>query len=678
MPYINVLFMSVARKSILDFTSVIVVIFYVLLTVVRNMRTLMGRRSERSSPGPQRAGGLFLATLWFGLLAGWLELGFVLAQRAANPHLSDDMLRTNRHFVWMIPVADALIFSVIGLAVTVLAWFRWEFARWIAMRLPIGMCFCTLLLTIEGLHVIAAMVLACGLASTIGPCLEHWAVRFGSLMRVSFAAMFVSLVVLTGLTYERVTRAEQRALSLRPPAKPGVPNVLLILLDNVRAASLSLYGHNRPTTPNLERLARKGVTFSEARSTAPWTLPSHASMMTGRWPHELSVGWDLPLDRTFPTLAESLEREGFATAGFVGNVHFCNAIYGLGRGFARYEDAYENQTVSLFETVWSSGIGRRIIQVLGYPIRLTDGDTYVRKTAEMLNRDVLGWLGRRPASQPFFVFVNYYDVHRPYDLLGGPDTRFGMAALPVTEQAEIDKKFMDLAGEKPVSDDLTNRRVVNEGFALYHDQYDSCLAYLDQQVGLLLDEIERRGLLDNTVVIVTSDHGEQLGEHGVIAHGASLYRPEVHVPLLVIPPARSSTARIVNEPVSIREIPATVAALVDLGPRNPYPGRSLTRFVGDRSEQSPETSPVLCEVQRNELLPCTAQIPSSIGPVRSLVSREWVYIRNADGREELYDLAHDPLDSVDLTRYPQSRPVIDRFREEFGRLYSDATFPALK
>jgi arylsulfatase A-like enzyme len=643
---------------------------------VRNMRALIARRAGRSSPGFHRAVGLFLTSLWLGLLAGWLELGFVLTQRAANPHLSDDMFRTNRHFVWMIPVADALIFSVIGLAVALLAWFRWELARWIAMRLPIGMCFCTLLLTIEGLHVIAALVLACGLASTIGPCLEHWAERFRSLVRVSFPMMVVSLVVLTGLTYERVTRAEQRALFLRPPAKPGVPNVLLIVLDNVRAASLSLYGHNRPTTPNLERLAHKGVIFSEARSTAPWTLPSHASMMTGRWPHELSVGWDLPLDRTFPTLAESLEREGFATAGFVGNVHYCNALYGLGRGFARYEDAYENQTVSLFETVWSSGIGRRIIQVLGYPIRLKDGDTSVRKTAEMLNRDVLSWLGRRPVGQPFFVFVNYYDVHRPYVVQGGPDTRFGLAALPLAEQAEIDKKFMDLAGGTPMPDDFTNRQIVNEGFALYHDYYDSCVAYLDHQVGLLLDEIERRGLLENTLVIVTSDHGEQLGEHGTIAHGASLYRPEVHVPLLMIPPTRSSTSRIVNEPVSIREIPATVAGFVDLGQRNPFPGRSLTRFVGDRTEQPPETSPVLCEVQRNELLPRTARIPSSLGIIRSLVSRDRVYIRNADGREELYDLAHDSLESVDLTKYPQSRPVIDQFREDFRRLYSDGTYPA--
>ena len=156
----------------------------------------------------------------------------------------------------------------------------------------------------------------------------------------------------------------------------------------------------------------------------------------------------------------------------------------------------------------------------------------------MLNRDVLGWLADRPADRPFFVFINYYDAHRPYVLPADPDRRFGLAALPIAEQIEIDKRFLDLAKGKPAPADLAHQQIVNEGFNLYRDSYDSCIAYLDRQVGLLLDEMERRGLLENTLVILTSDHGEQLGEHGVIAHGVSLYRQEVHVPLLLIPPSR--------------------------------------------------------------------------------------------------------------------------------------------
>ena len=628
----------------------------------------------RSIRGPR---GLFLMTLWFGLLAGWLELGLVLALRAVNPHVSLDMLRTNRHFVWMIPVSDALIFGGVGLLIASLARSR-RLAWWTTLRLPIGLSFLTLLLTIEGLNVVGAITLACGLASIIGPWLERRAgAAFGRLVLVSLPAMAVGLIVLTGVTYDRVTSAEVRAMSLRPPAKPGVPNVLLIVLDNVRAASLSLYGHRCPTSPTLERLALQGRRLLwRPRSTAPWTLPSHASMMTGRWPYELSAGWDRPLDGKFPTLAEALEREGYATAGFVGNIYYCSGtLFGLGRGFARYDDAYENQTVSLFETVRSSGLGRRVVQALGYPIRLEDGETSVRKTAAMLNRDVLGWLAGRPADRPFFVFVNhYYDAHRPYVIPGDSEPRFGMAAtLPLAERVEIDKRFMGLAGGKPVPADLANQQVVNDGFNLYRNSYHSCIAYLDRQVGILLDEIERRGLLSNTLVILTSDHGEQLGEHGAIAHGASLYRPEVHVPLLVIPPSRSSTTKTVDEPVSIREIPATVAEWVDMGPQNPFTGPSLARFVNGGSARRLETSTVLCEVEHSPTLPRTAQIPSSLGRIRSLVSRDRVYIRIEGVREELYDRVHDELESVDLAGYPESRPVICRFREELSRLVGGAT-----
>ena len=119
---------------------------------------------------------------------------------------------------------------------------------------------------------------------------------------------------------------------------PSAANVILIVLDTVRAESLSLYGYHRDTTPNLTRLAARGVRFDRAFATAPWTAPSHASMFTGRWCHELSVGWNRPLDGTSPTLAEFLGARGYATAGFVANTTYCSYETGLDRGFAHYED----------------------------------------------------------------------------------------------------------------------------------------------------------------------------------------------------------------------------------------------------------------------------------------------------------------------------------------------------
>ena len=110
------------------------------------------------------------------------------------------------------------------------------------------------------------------------------------------------------------------------------------MLDTVRADHLSLYGYERPTTPALEQFAQQGIRFDQARATAPWTLPSHASMFTGRWPHELGEEWMTPIRGNFPTLAEYLGDHGYATAGFVANVGYCSQETGLARGFTHYED----------------------------------------------------------------------------------------------------------------------------------------------------------------------------------------------------------------------------------------------------------------------------------------------------------------------------------------------------
>jgi arylsulfatase A-like enzyme len=637
------------------------------------LQGVLGKNAGDGSPKGSAA--LFLIAFWFGIVAGWLELGLILVQGALYPHVTMEMIRTNCHAVWMIPVSDILILGVVGLTLALVACIRRDLAWWMALRLPLGLCFLTLLLTIDGLYAVASVILACGLACAIGPWVGRRALAFGRLVRVSLPLMAVSLIVLTGLSYQRVTSAEHRALSACPPAKPGAPNVLLIVLDAVRASCLSLYGHPRPTTPNLQRLASRGIVFTEARSTAPWTTPTHASIFTGRWPHELSVRLGVPLDGTFPTLAEVLGREGYATAGFVGNFYYCSASHGLGRGFARYEDAYENQSVSPFEIVWSSALGKRIVRALGYSTQLEDGVTLLRKTAPMLNRDVLGWLAARPADRPFFAFINYYDAHRPY-VFQEPEPRFGTATLPAAERIEIEKRFMDWSAGIPAPPDLTAQQIVSDLCTLSHDSYDTCIAELDRHVGLLLEEMERGGLLENTLIIVTSDHGEQFGEHGTITHGTSLYRAEVHVPLLVVPPARLPAVKVVSEPVSVREIPATIAEWVNLGSRNPFPGHSLTRFLNAGTEQLHEVSPVLCQHQDNIAFPDPTKIPPACGPASSLVSRDYTYIRRDDGHEELYGLSSDPLESINLAEHPQARPVIEWFRAEMTRLCRDATSSA--
>jgi arylsulfatase A-like enzyme len=296
----------------------------------------------------------------------------------------------------------------------------------------------------------------------------------------------------------------------------------------------------------------------------------------------------------------------------------------------------------------------------------------------MLNRDVLGWLAKRPAGRPFFAFLNYYDAHPPYNPPADANEHFGMAALPREHRLEVEARFNSWAAGMPVPADSDPASIYRDGVELFRDTYDSCIAYLDREVGLLFDELERRGELENTLVIVTSDHGEHLGERDLVGHAMSLYRREVHVPLLVVPPSasRPPALPVVRAPVTLREVPATVAEWVGLQPRSPFPGRSLTRFLAGDEGEPPDPAPVFSEVEHIQVHPRLEHIPASLGPVGSLVSPGWVYIRAAGGREELYDLVNDPDEANDLAGVPQSGAVLARFREELGRHCRCANAPA--
>lgn len=442
-----------------------------------------------------------------------------------------------------------------------------------------------------------------------------------------------------------------------------------IVMDNVRAESLSLYGYNRPTTPRLDELARTAVRFDSARSTAPWTLPSHASMFTGQWPHQLSVDWVRGLDETHPTLAEFLARQGYTTAGFVANTYYCNARYGLDRGFARYEDFLENQIVSLFEIVRSSSLGKSALMLMGYSMRFAPADVGSRKTAATINRTALDWLSRRPADRPFFLFLNYYDAHSPFIPPEEATRRFGLCALSHRDQVEILKRAHDLDRAQPAPSDAERVRLQRQATDLLVDGYDSSIAYLDEQLGRIFEELQERGLLENTLVIVTSDHGEHFLERGFAGHGMSLYRREIHVPLLIFPPSGAPDRRVVPEPVSLRDLPATIVEMLDLAKGSPFPGSSLSRFF--RPGLGPPESrldPVLSEVGHQTTMAPTPGVPASLGPARALTMEKEVYIRNGDGGEELYDRVQDPGETqnrISAGSVPQS---VEQYRELFDRL----------
>jgi arylsulfatase A-like enzyme len=642
------------------------------------------RLLERSSGAPEsgrRLGPLDVLVLsaWCGLAAGELEV----AARVLYKHWSatNQLYGMTRHFVWVVPLVDLSLFLGMGTcwAVATKLWPRR--AGWLGPRLIVALAILPALLVAgPRVYLVAWLTFAMGIASCLAGVLERHAAGMRRRLMVTFPALLGIVVVQAGAIVGG-DRLAQRREDGRPLPPPGSPNVLLVVLDTVRADHLSLHGYGRRTSPALERLAARGIRFDRARAAAPWTLASHATLFTGRWPHELDARWMHPLlNEKIPTLAEYLGTRGYATAGFVGNTFYCSYDSGLNRGFTHFDD-YLFET---FETVRSAllvdivlkdlneigpALARRVPMVPWLfpgglvPRRFAVGE---RKDAGVVNREFLDWLSRRRGPhRPFFAFLNYMDAHTPYLLPLGAECRFGPG--PRTEA-----DFLLLDGWPR----LDKRRVPQEGQVLARDAYDNCLAYLDARLGELVDELQRRGVLDQTVVIVTADHGEGLGEHELFDHGQSLYRTEIRVPLVMVLPARDRPQGAIGEPVSLRDIPATIADLVSPGAKPPFPGRSLIR---SRRETSPaQSAPHPVDVVLSELTapnpndPNQGRSPAYRGPLISLAEGDFVYIRNeGDGGEELFDEREDAHELINRAGAAAMLPVLQRFRDRLRHAKAD-------
>ena len=596
---------------------------------------------------------------WFGLVTGFLELAILLIWHRLAIATVLGALQINRHFTWMIPLAQLGLFLICGLPLAVLAVFRRVPARLAADLLFSTLAFFALLSIIKGLYATAAFVLALGLGYQLGRWLAAHGGPFFRFQRFSLPFLLGGVAVLGGVAYDRLELEETRAQAALTKPTPGAPNVLLIVLDTVRADRLSMYGYNRDTTPNLARLAERGVIFSEARSAAPWTLPSHATLFTGRWPHELNVSNDRPLDTTYPTLAEFLAKHGYATAGFIGNTYFCNSWFGLARGFLHYEDYYEqNVIVSPGEALRSTALGRWLIRRVGTACHVRPETANTPKDAQRVNRDFLRWV-EATRGRPFFAFLNYFDVHDPYVTPPGFDRHFGLKP-----ESPADLETIRNWHHARKSKDIPERDAT-----LIRDAYDDCLAALDEELGRLFAALEQNGVLRDTLVILTADHGEELGEHGLYGHGKSLYRRELHVPLLVIGPTGSRIPQggLIAEPVSLRDVAATCGgSALGLAEASPLPGHSLARlWEPTPSSSAPFVphSPVLSEVAvRTKVSRHRLAAPAMRGPMASLIVDGKVYIRDAMGREELYDLAGDPAETENLAGSAAALPALGRCR----------------
>ena len=569
---------------------------------------------------------VLLLGLWFGLFTGFLEVGLLAIRSYGLGHL----IHVSWQFPWMVPVANAMIFLVPALGLTIA---DLVFPKLVPFRLLLfvflGMSSAAFLFLFTQVSTYALAVLAVGVGFQLSRVLGRKRSGLERLVLRTTPWMLGLVALLAAGMIGWSRWSERRGAAQLAAAPGGAPNVLLIILDTVRAANLSLYGYDRETTPNLKQFATGGVRFDQAFSTAPWTLPSHASLVTGRWPHELTADWVVALDGRYPTLAEYFTRHGYRTGGFVANVGYCAAEFGLARGFNHYQD----YPITIPTILQSSSIGRKIDRSQQLRKLVRSDQHMVRVAAPTINGGLLRWLDHR-GNRPFFAMLNYYDAHGPYLPPAPYDKMFDPRGRP-NNYSPL-HRFLGRPSPTGLAAPIVEREIA---------QYDGALAYLDHELGELFAELDRRGILGNTIVVVTADHGEEFGEHGVFDHGNSLYRPSVQVPLLIVGPGHTPGGASVNQAVSLRDVAHTLVDLATPGEDNPFPGMSLRRFWTD---SLPAEDPVLSEVSKGIRTP--RWYPVSRGDMKSVVAESLRYIRNGDGKEELYGLLNDPWETRDLVK----------------------------
>jgi arylsulfatase A-like enzyme len=581
--------------------------------------------------------GLLALAVLLGIATGLVE-GLVLWTK----HWAfGQVIFVSRHVLWMTPVVYAVIFGILGVAFGVAALVVPRLAtKPVIVFALVSFGIGCLLLPVGQLNRIAAALLAAGVGFQAAQLSRRDPARARRLLARASLGL-TGVVCAAGLTGEVLLRTDSSGYRGPVTAEgAGVVNVLVIVWDTVRAESLSLYGHERATTPRLDRLAAESVVFDRAFSASPWTLPGHATLFTGRLPHELSASWFQRLDDAQPTLAEVFRLAGHATGGFVANHNYTAYDSGLARGF----DVYRDYRLSLGQLIRSSAFtqtssGARMIRARSLeelwgglreanwsPPQKRDSD---RKHSDELNQQFLAWV-EGLGGRPFFGFINYFDAHEGY-----------------WSPPEFRERFP---------------RGLEGG-------YESAIAYQDDRVGLLLDELQRRGILDNTIVVITSDHGELLGEHGLFGHAKALYVPLLHVPLMVRYPAEAPQGRRVSTAVSLRDVGATILDLAGLRLSSPIGGASLRHTWGGESTVEPQ--PLLAEVEEGRNNP--PEDPISRGDMQTVLSQGWQLILNGDGVEELYAYEGRPGDETNLIDDPEARPQRDALRAQF-----DDAFPGLR
>jgi arylsulfatase A-like enzyme/cytochrome c-type biogenesis protein CcmH/NrfG len=420
--------------------------------------------------------------------------------------------------------------------------------------------------------------------------------------RYGLLAVVLLLIIRTVWRWPRRTwsleESPQTSAKSEEAYQPDLPtkeirNVVLISIDTCRADHLNCYGYSRKTSPNIDAVAEDGIIFNHAVTPVPITLPAHSSMLTGMIPpyHKVRDNSHYRLSDSNITLAEILREKGFATGAFVSSF-VMDSQFGLDQGFDTFNDDLPEKEQQGFQF----------------------GLINERKAEEVTSLANI-WLEEH-RNDKFFLFLHYFDPHYPYV----SHKRFLSPSLPL--------------------------------LALTRDRYDSEIAYTDYHIGRVINKLKQLNLYESTLLIITSDHGEGLGQHSENSHAFFIYHSTVHVPLIIKIPGGPKGIRI-NDIAGLIDIVPTVCGSLGIAVPPDVQGKNLNSFL------ERETTPV-----EQRYLYCESLMPTKFGfgPFLGLVSGHWKYFHISE--PELFDLRQTPIESKNLLNQQthQARIMQDQLR----------------
>lgn len=397
------------------------------------------------------------------------------------------------------------------------------------------------------------------------------------------------------------------------------PNIVFIMIDTLRADRLGVYGGTGGHSPTVDAIAAEGVVFERAVAPAPWTQPSIASLFCGCYPgvHQV-LKYDLAMagsyrgapkvrvfDDSFDTLAEGLRSKGYATAAFVANP-FILSEYGFGQGFDHFDASFAANTTP----------GR------------------------VVNDAAVTWLAQRDVDRPFFIYLHYMDVHGPYEagpefldpLLDALERSTDLHALGPSELQSLPAYLRRLPRHHTNAE--RHRRLAR--YREYWDaRYDAGVREIDHHLAHLRARLDQMGLWRPSYVVLTSDHGESLSEHGVWEHGLSVYHRELHVPLILRWPGMLRAGTRVGDLVRLIDVLPTIGDQLGIDLDGPVQGRTAVPLLAGGTDSEPRAA--LVEGIK-------------IGPEQqALYSEGWklIGVPGAGGRH-LYQAFDDPWEREDL------------------------------